>query len=141
MDCSPPGSVHGISQARILQRLPFPSPGDLPDPGMEPASPALAGRFSPLSRLGSPCVKQDPGSNRKHQTLGVEPSILKHIPTRFFPPAPSCLPPQPASPLSGLSFLHFLRHKGTSPRKCSFSGYKMILFIVLLFFFSQLKYS
>ena len=25
--------------------LPFPSPGDLPDPGIEPASPALAGRF------------------------------------------------------------------------------------------------
>ena len=23
--------------------LPFPSPGDLPDPGIEPASPALAG--------------------------------------------------------------------------------------------------
>jgi len=29
-------------------RLPFPSPGDLPDPGIKPASlmsPALAGRF------------------------------------------------------------------------------------------------
>ena len=26
-------------------RLPFPSPGDLPDPGIELASPALAGRF------------------------------------------------------------------------------------------------
>ena len=25
-----------ISQARILEWLPFPSPGDLPDPGMEP---------------------------------------------------------------------------------------------------------
>ena len=42
----PPGSsVHGISQARILEWLPFPSPGDLPDPGIEPASPALAGGF------------------------------------------------------------------------------------------------
>ena len=54
MDCSPPGSVHGISQARILQRLPFPSPGDLPDPGMEPASPALAADSLPLNYLGSP---------------------------------------------------------------------------------------
>ena len=26
--------------------LPFPSPGDFPDPGIEPTSPALAGRFS-----------------------------------------------------------------------------------------------
>ena len=39
MDCSPPGpSVHGIVQARIPEWLPFPSPGDLPDPGMKPAS-------------------------------------------------------------------------------------------------------
>ena len=33
-----------IFSARILEWLPLPSPGDLPDPGMEPASPALAGR-------------------------------------------------------------------------------------------------
>ena len=40
MDCSPPGSfVHGILQARILEWVPFPSPGDLPDPGIEPGSP------------------------------------------------------------------------------------------------------
>ena len=33
-DCSPPGSsVRGILQARVL---PFPSPGDLPDPGIKP---------------------------------------------------------------------------------------------------------
>ena len=37
MDCSPPGSsVHGISQARILKWLSFPTPGDLPEPGIEP---------------------------------------------------------------------------------------------------------
>ena len=51
MDCNPPGSsAHGILQARILEwiAMPFPSPGDLPDPGVEPTSlmsPALAGRF------------------------------------------------------------------------------------------------
>ena len=49
MDCSPSGSsVHGIIQARILNRLPFPTQGDLPDAGIEPASLeslALAGRF------------------------------------------------------------------------------------------------
>ena len=48
-DCSPPGSsVHGILQARILEWLAFPPSGDLPDPGIEPASPkyfTLAGRF------------------------------------------------------------------------------------------------
>ena len=42
MDCSPPGSsVDGILQARILEWLPFPYPGDLPDPGIEPRSPAF----------------------------------------------------------------------------------------------------
>ena len=49
MDCSPLGSsVHGILQARILSGLPFPSPGDLLHPGMEPVSlksPPLAGGF------------------------------------------------------------------------------------------------
>ena len=47
MDCSPPGfSVPGISQTRILEQLPFPTTGDLPNPGVEtasPASPELAG--------------------------------------------------------------------------------------------------
>ena len=39
-DCNLPGpSVCGILQTRILE-LPFPSP-DLPNPGMEPGSPAL----------------------------------------------------------------------------------------------------
>ena len=34
-------SIHGIFQTRILEWLPFPSPGDLRDPGIEPWSPAL----------------------------------------------------------------------------------------------------
>ena len=34
--------------------LPLPSPGDLPEPGIEPASPALAGRFFTIEPLGNP---------------------------------------------------------------------------------------
>ena len=46
MDCSPPGSfVHGISQAEYWGGLPFPSPEDFPNPGVEPRSPALASGF------------------------------------------------------------------------------------------------
>ena len=53
MDYSPPGSfVHRIFQARILKRLPFPSPGDLLDPGVEPKSPALAGGFFTIEPSG-----------------------------------------------------------------------------------------
>ena len=47
MDYSPPGSsVLGILQAReYWSGLPFPFSGDLPNPGIELASPALADRF------------------------------------------------------------------------------------------------
>ena len=38
--CSPPGSsVHRIFQQEYWSGLPFPTPGDLPDPGIEPMSP------------------------------------------------------------------------------------------------------
>ena len=37
MNCSPPGcSVHGILRQEYWSELPYPPPGDLPDPGVEP---------------------------------------------------------------------------------------------------------
>ena len=42
-------SVHGILQARILEWVASPSPGDLPDPWIEPESPALQVDSLPLS--------------------------------------------------------------------------------------------
>ena len=57
VDCSLPNlSVHG---QEYWSRLPFPSPGDLPDPGIELTSlmfPALAGGSLPLAPSGKPCV-------------------------------------------------------------------------------------
>ena len=42
IDCSTPGfSVHGITQEKNWSGLPFLSPGDLPNLGIEPGSPAL----------------------------------------------------------------------------------------------------
>ena len=45
----PDSSVHGISQARILEWVPFPSLRDLPDPGIRSRDPTwvscFAGRF------------------------------------------------------------------------------------------------
>ena len=35
----------GFSRQEYWSGLPFPTPGDLPELGMEPVSPALAGRF------------------------------------------------------------------------------------------------
>ena len=49
MDCNPPGSsVLGILQARILEWVTMPPPGDLSDPGMlsmSLMSPTLAGQL------------------------------------------------------------------------------------------------
>jgi len=35
----------GFHRQEYWSGLPFPSPGDLPDPGIEPTSPALSRRF------------------------------------------------------------------------------------------------
>ena len=54
MNGSPPGSsVHGISQARILGCVAFPSSGDPLNSGIKVTS-ALAGGFFPLSYLRNP---------------------------------------------------------------------------------------
>ena len=55
MDCSPPGSsIHGILQARILEWVAIPSPGDLPDPGIKPGSPTLQADALPSEPPGKP---------------------------------------------------------------------------------------
>ena len=45
----PGSSARGIFQERILSRLPYPPPGDLPDPGIEPKSLHLQADSSLLS--------------------------------------------------------------------------------------------
>ena len=53
---SPPGSsVHGISQTRILEWVAVSTPGDLPDPRIEPTSSALAGVFFTTTPHGRLC--------------------------------------------------------------------------------------
>ena len=55
MDCSPPGSsVHGFSQARILEWVAIPLSRGSSDPGMELTSPALAGGFFTTAPPGNP---------------------------------------------------------------------------------------
>ena len=54
MDCSPPSSsVHGISRQEYWSGLPFPPPGDLPNPGIKPMSPALQADSLLLNHWGS----------------------------------------------------------------------------------------
>ena len=42
----------GFSRQEYWSGLPFTSPGDLPDPGTEPTSPALGGGFFTAELLG-----------------------------------------------------------------------------------------
>ena len=44
----------GFPWQEYWSELPFPSPGDLPHPGIEPASPALAGGFFTTEPSGKP---------------------------------------------------------------------------------------
>ena len=90
MDCSLPGfSVHGVSQQEYWSGLPFPTPGDLPDPGIKPASPvapALAGKFFITEPRGKPTL------------LSLTQLFFSHIPPISLQQS-SILSPQ----LSGLS--------------------------------------
>ena len=45
-----------FSRQEYCSRLPFPTPGDLPDPGVEPKSPALAGGFCTTEPPGKPPI-------------------------------------------------------------------------------------
>ena len=51
--CQSPLSV-GFSKQEYWSGLPFPSPGDLPNPEIEPTSPALAGGFFTTGPPGKP---------------------------------------------------------------------------------------
>ena len=48
----------GFSRQECLSGLPFPSPGDLPNPGIEPRSPALQADALPSEPPGKPCFKK-----------------------------------------------------------------------------------
>ena len=46
----------GSSRQEYWSGLPFPFPGDLPDPGIEPGSPALQADALPLRHQGRPVI-------------------------------------------------------------------------------------
>ena len=47
-------AAHGFPRQEYWNGLPFPSPGDLPDPEIEPESPALADGFLTTGPLWKP---------------------------------------------------------------------------------------
>ena len=85
MNCCPSGfSVHGISQTRILEWIVISSSRDLPDPGIKPTSPALAGRFFITEPSGKPfhgtinLLKSCPSKIPKHIS-----KVIKNIITIY----------------------------------------------------------
>ena len=50
----------GFSRQEYWSELPFPPPGDVPDPGIEPMYPALAGRFFTTVPPGKPNLWKSP---------------------------------------------------------------------------------
>ena len=49
----------GFSRQEYWSGLPFPSPGDLPNPGIKPRSPALQAEALSSEPLGKPKVKRN----------------------------------------------------------------------------------
>ena len=68
MACSPQGSPlsMGFFRQEYWNRLPFLPPGDLPDPGIEPASPALAGGYFTTETSGKPRVSRQEQVKNKY---------------------------------------------------------------------------
>ena len=57
IDCYPPGSsAHGFSRQEYRSGQPFPLPGDLPDPGIEPRSPVLQLDYLLSNSPGKPTI-------------------------------------------------------------------------------------
>ena len=118
-----PGSfVHGISQVRILERVPISLSRGLSDLGIELTSPALAGRFFTTEPLGKPFreVQFSPSV--------VSDSLRPHESQHARPPCPSPTPGvysthvhrvsdaiQPSHPLSSPSCPQSLPASGSFP--------------------------
>ena len=82
--CQAPLSM-GFSMQEYWSRLPFPSPGDLPHPGIKPGSPALHADFLP-SNKETACRCGRPGFN---PWVGKIPWRRKWQPTPVFLPRES----------------------------------------------------
>ena len=61
-----------FSRQEYWNGLPFPPPGDLPDPGIEPTSPALQADFLPSESPGKPFNARGPGSMPGPGTMRVK---------------------------------------------------------------------
>ena len=71
-----------FSRQKYCSGLPFPSPGDLPNPGFEPTSPALAGRFFTTEPPGKPTTTCVTAWFYPYQAYRWFCTICRHPPKR-----------------------------------------------------------
>ena len=67
----------GFSRQEYRSGLPFPSPGDLPDPGIEPGSPALEADALTSEPPGKP--KQTKAYIKFHTTAHIYNHLLEYL--------------------------------------------------------------
>ena len=95
---------HELLQARILEWVPFASPGDLPNPGIKPRSPALQAASLPAEPPGGEthvarwasqvvlAVKNLPANAGDNERFGFDPWVRKIPWRRAWQPTPVFLP-------------------------------------------------
>ena len=92
----------GFPRQEYWSGLPFPSLGGLPDPGIEPVSPALQVNSLPLSHQESPKSRVPglrPPPCQFRTALKVSPTPLQVVLLiALFSKAPACTPPQSLFP-------------------------------------------
>ena len=96
----------GFSTPEYWSGLPFPSPGDLPDPGVKPGSPALKADSLPIEPPGKPSLHY-PGPKQRQKQMGCwnwlwflssTYSANLSVPTFPSPPDPCLWDPERSHP-------------------------------------------
>ena len=101
MDYSPLGSsVQGILQARILEWLLCPSPGDLPDPGIEPTFLQFSSVTQSCLTLCNPMNCSTPGLPIHHQHPEFTQTHVHRVSDAIQPSHPLSCPSPPIFNLS-----------------------------------------
>ena len=65
----------GYSRQEYWSGLPFPSPGDVPEPGIEPNSPTMQADSLPTGPLGKPLWFLDSRLKKKQKTKNKNKNI------------------------------------------------------------------
>ena len=82
----------GFSRQEYQNGLPFPSPGDLPNPGVEPGSPALQADSLPTELQGKP-LDENLNLHKKLRIQEMNVCMLSHVQLFAIPWTIACQAP------------------------------------------------